>query len=320
MARSVKMAYFLWAVGGPLLGLHHLYLGRDYQWFLWISSCSAAAAGWIVDAWRMPAYVAQANQYKQHPNFLTGWQSRKGKKVWDIQLIRWVGSYVFAYYYEMTCVYALKALAAKSGFVLLALLLLKSLLRGAAVFLCFSIGEKHTALRWVVFASVSSELILRGVMWLIWPWRALEFLSDSSWPSLLVQLILFLTTAIVAFGMQSFRQELRAPRHLCLRFPLWLVAACFWIALFFLAIYQHLEIPISSSSSDSNFASTRMLKDVVQEIRSSESYKYIFDKICASWLGFVGSVRLETECPSAPVCPGGSSDELCVALDPFEWK
>lgn len=61
MAKSVMMAYALWAVGGPL-GLHHLYLGRDSHALLWMLTLGGFGFGWIREFIRIPAYVGEANQ------------------------------------------------------------------------------------------------------------------------------------------------------------------------------------------------------------------------------------------------------------------
>uniref|UniRef100_UPI0037E7F8FA dnaJ homolog subfamily C member 22 n=1 Tax=Semicossyphus pulcher TaxID=241346 RepID=UPI0037E7F8FA len=61
MAKSVMVAYVLWAVGGPL-GLHHLYLGRDSHALLWMLTLGGFGFGWFREVMRIPAYVGEANQ------------------------------------------------------------------------------------------------------------------------------------------------------------------------------------------------------------------------------------------------------------------
>lgn len=58
---SLCVAYLLWLVGG-FLGLHHLYLGRDLQAFLWWCIPGGYfGVGWFRDLWRLPEYVRDAN-------------------------------------------------------------------------------------------------------------------------------------------------------------------------------------------------------------------------------------------------------------------
>jgi len=58
---SVILTYVLWLVGG-WLGLHHFYLGRDKQAFLWWSTFGGCfGLGWLRDFFRIPSYVADAD-------------------------------------------------------------------------------------------------------------------------------------------------------------------------------------------------------------------------------------------------------------------
>jgi len=58
------VAYFLWLVGG-WLGLHHFYLKRDKQAFVWWCLPGGYfGLGWIRDIWRIPEYVKEANEEK----------------------------------------------------------------------------------------------------------------------------------------------------------------------------------------------------------------------------------------------------------------
>ncbi|XP_077997750.1 dnaJ homolog subfamily C member 22-like [Glandiceps talaboti] len=69
MAKSLIFTYILWLFGG-WLGLHHFYLGRDRQAFVWWSTFGGGfGLGWVRDIWRIPEYVADANEnveYMRH--------------------------------------------------------------------------------------------------------------------------------------------------------------------------------------------------------------------------------------------------------------
>ena len=58
---SVCVAYLLWLLGG-WLGLHHFYLKRDKQAFVWWCLPGGYfGLGWVRDLWRIPEYVREAN-------------------------------------------------------------------------------------------------------------------------------------------------------------------------------------------------------------------------------------------------------------------
>jgi len=56
---KVYMAYIFWFLGG-WFGLHHFYLGRDRQAFVWWCLLGAYG-GWISDFFKIPRYVKEAN-------------------------------------------------------------------------------------------------------------------------------------------------------------------------------------------------------------------------------------------------------------------
>ncbi|XP_066263517.1 dnaJ homolog subfamily C member 22-like [Branchiostoma lanceolatum] len=63
MAKSILLTYILWLIGG-FFGLHHFYLRRDRQAFVWWCTCGGIfGLGWFRDLWRIPDYVRYANGY-----------------------------------------------------------------------------------------------------------------------------------------------------------------------------------------------------------------------------------------------------------------
>lgn len=60
--KSTVLTYFLWLVGG-VFGLHHIYLGRDAQAFIWWCTLGGyIGCGWIRDLFYIPKYVADVNE------------------------------------------------------------------------------------------------------------------------------------------------------------------------------------------------------------------------------------------------------------------
>lgn len=58
----ILIAYVLWLVGGTW-GLHHFYLGRDRQAFIWWATFGGCfGLGWFRDLWRIPEYIFAANR------------------------------------------------------------------------------------------------------------------------------------------------------------------------------------------------------------------------------------------------------------------
>lgn len=60
--KSLLTTYVLWLFGG-FFGLHHFYLGKDVQAFLWWCTLGGYfGCGWLRDLFVIPKYVAEANQ------------------------------------------------------------------------------------------------------------------------------------------------------------------------------------------------------------------------------------------------------------------
>lgn len=60
--KSTFWAYVLWLFGG-LVGAHHLYLERDAHAFVYFSTFGGVGGiGWLRDIYRIPSYVADANE------------------------------------------------------------------------------------------------------------------------------------------------------------------------------------------------------------------------------------------------------------------
>lgn len=59
--KSIFLTYILWLFSG-FFGIHHFYLGRDIQAFLWWCTLGGYfGLGWLRDIFYIPGYVAVAN-------------------------------------------------------------------------------------------------------------------------------------------------------------------------------------------------------------------------------------------------------------------
>ncbi|KAJ8688656.1 hypothetical protein QAD02_024451 [Eretmocerus hayati] len=93
--KSLFWAYFWWIFGGPL-GLHHVYLGRYEQALVWFCTLGGYfGIGWLRDVYRLPTYVADANE---SPAYLEWFklQVRANKKP-PFGSVRYLGAVVVSY-------------------------------------------------------------------------------------------------------------------------------------------------------------------------------------------------------------------------------
>lgn len=97
--KSLCVTYFLWLFLG-WLGVHHFYLRRDRQAFVWWSTLGGyCGAGWVRDFWRIPEYVDDANDENEYTENL---QRRfKLRKIPQFNMSRFVGELLIGCYYGL---------------------------------------------------------------------------------------------------------------------------------------------------------------------------------------------------------------------------
>ena len=100
MSKYTLIAYILWLLFG-WFGLHHFYLRRDNQGILWLTSFAGLfGIGWLRDFWRIPSYVADANEDPSYMEYLRAHISyNKRPPIW-YNLHRIVGQILFGYFYR----------------------------------------------------------------------------------------------------------------------------------------------------------------------------------------------------------------------------
>lgn len=75
MVKSIKRAYFCWLFGG-LFGLHHFYLRRYKQGFIWSITFGGFLIGWVRDVYRIPEYLKEVNEDPEYYEQLKKMQSQ----------------------------------------------------------------------------------------------------------------------------------------------------------------------------------------------------------------------------------------------------
>ncbi|KAM6981661.1 dnaJ homolog subfamily C member 22 isoform 1-T2 [Tautogolabrus adspersus] len=144
MAKSVMVAYFLWAVGGPL-GLHHLYLGRDSHALLWMLTIGGFGFGWVREFTRIPAYVGEVNQDAE----------KERRRVPSVGPVRFAGQVCVGIYFGTVAVIGLNSL---KFFYLIVL----PLCVGAGVHLVSNIGQQTSDLQKTLTTCLITSPIFYG--------------------------------------------------------------------------------------------------------------------------------------------------------------
>lgn len=149
MAKSVMVAYVLWAMGGPL-GLHHVYLGRDSHALLWMLTLGGFGFGWVREFIRIPAYVGEANQEAEKDR-----KTRPTRVLPPVSPVRFVGQVFVGIYFGTVALIGLNSLS-------LFYLIVLPLCVGAGVHLVSCIGQQTSDLRKTLTTCLITSPIFYG--------------------------------------------------------------------------------------------------------------------------------------------------------------
>lgn len=152
--KSLFVAYFLWFFFG-WFGLHHIYLRRDRQSFLWWTTLGGfVGIGWFRDLWRIPEYVDDANGEKHYMETLKA--KIKSGSVPRFNISRFAGQMLFGCQYGF---FVRLAIPAYFSDALHAWLVPIGITAG--VYLVGSIGREKGPLSTTYYAAVACYFVLR---------------------------------------------------------------------------------------------------------------------------------------------------------------
>jgi DnaJ family protein C protein 22 len=109
MAKTLLKAYTCWLLGG-ILGLHHIYLNRPKQAFIWFTTLGGFLVGFLRDLYRMPAYVREANLDAKYLESITREQDQLMIPIFKTS--RFVGSICVGAAFDYVAKYAITKLDA----------------------------------------------------------------------------------------------------------------------------------------------------------------------------------------------------------------
>mmetsp|Transcript_26268 Transcript_26268/g.34522 ORF Transcript_26268/g.34522 Transcript_26268/m.34522 type:complete len:274 (-) Transcript_26268:464-1285(-) len=130
--KSLFATYILWFFTGGM-GLHHFYLGRDVQAFVWWSTFGGFfGVGWLRDFWMIPYYVRIANSKTQE----SGTHSKRFTRKPQLSVVRCLGEVAVGYFYGLLFQYAVASKLAST----LVISIIESIGVALGIFLVGNIG------------------------------------------------------------------------------------------------------------------------------------------------------------------------------------
>ena len=167
--KSLCIAYLLWLLFG-VFGAHHFYLRRTSQCFLWWSSVGGLFfVGWVRDLFRMPDYVADANEDHDYMEKLK--IDFKSRSQPSLSVSRVIGQVTFGIFYAV-----LVDIAIPEGFSDYVHFVLTPLGCACGVYLVGTVGRQSGKFGYTLGSSYIGEIISKWVM---------DFKAPTFWVALL---------------------------------------------------------------------------------------------------------------------------------------
>jgi len=255
--KSLLLSYALWLVGG-IFGLHHFYLGRDIQGFIWWCTLGGyCGAGWLRDLFLMPSYVKDANNDPEYLARLS--QVMRFYKSPPFSTMRFLGEILIGYFFGCMINMAVPK-EEIVGFDLEWLKFLVPLGVALGVWCVGNIGHEEGSFVWTLLAAYCSFPVY------------LRYDGDISYT------IMVMITAYVFDANKKWKRKISKKRHLLKRTAVLVACGALYLGLWGSAIYYNGtitdsegdEIPINEAANQF-FNSLRWI-DFQQAIFDSYNY------------------------------------------------
>lgn len=245
MAKWTIVAYALWLFFG-LSGLHHLYLGRDRQAILWITSFGGIfGLGWLVDFARIPAYVRESSSDPAYKQLLTAYMNVHSSPPICSNVRRIVAQVLFGYFYR-GLVYS--AIPEEIYSPQLAVVLFAPLGTAFGTYMVSNVGRIRSHYLYALAGAYTGEFLF-GEPRLV-----------SRAPFFAAALGMLFST----FGWKHRRH--RARRHVCRRLAVWLLFGGLFASLCFSALYFN-------ASVETDDGETVKVREAVGNFFNSEAWR-----------------------------------------------
>jgi len=228
MAKSLCLTYLFWLFGGGF-GLHHFYLNRNVQGFLWLCLPGGYfGLGWFRDLWRIPSYVREANDDPTYLNDIT--EQMRTKKKPPFSIMRVLGQLIVGNVFGQLLQMSIPGPEDLNG---LDLLLVADLLAPLA-----------TAVGITLVGNIGKE---KGSFW--WPFIGCYLMTPFH---IMGRTSYLLTTimGILAFQIfaKTWRRQVREPPGQCKRF--FIILICFSLYLSLWSAYIYFNLKITTADGD----------------------------------------------------------------------
>lgn len=253
MTKSIVFAYLFALIGG-IFGLHHLYLGRTQQAFLWLTTFGGFGLGILYDLFfAMQNYVLEANQ---DANVAQRYREKSQQlKSPAFELRRFCAQYVVGLFYGFITFYAFPDTWSNSKFLSLIVGIATAFAVALGIQLMGTLGPRKCSFVWPLIGALLGLPFLVG--------RA-----ESS-PSL--NIVAFLSSWIFEWKIDWNVDEIcpktpktKSRRHFVKRCLIFSAGAILFASILSMSIYQNLHVDINGERVK--------VKDVLSNFFQSQEY------------------------------------------------
>lgn len=243
------VAFFLWLFGG-WFGLHHFYLGRDKQGFLWATTWGGFFVGWLRDFTRLPRYVEEAN---------ASYPLRVGKPPLWSNLHRLVGQVLFGLFYRWLIILAIPETLPDTT-LRITVMLLAPLGSAFGTYMVSNAGHIHCSFKYALFGAYLGEVLFGSVQ-----------MTGQPWPSTAV----LISALCCVYGWRE--RERRARSGLCKRLLIWgglgMVVCGLWLSF----VYFNAEVYIEETDQ------TVKVRDLFHDFLRSPAWEEMKELATQAW-------------------------------------
>ena len=254
--KHCPIALFLWMFGG-FFGLHHFYLGRDKQGFLWATSCGGFVIGWIRDFFCLRTYTEEAN--RPYPTV-------RRRPYITANLHRVVGILMFSSLYSTIIENAIPVDEMSENVYFWVKLLLTPLGTAFGAYMVSNVGRICCRWTYPLIGAYAGEVLFGS-------WHLLM----ESHNGLMLGVVV---VAAVALGWRM-RRGRREDRNLCLRAAIWAGMGALVLSLWFSYGYYNAEIYIEETNE--TLKVRKLFVDFLNSPAWEELRRVIADIITVLW-------------------------------------
>ena len=285
MAKYCPIAFFLWLFGG-WFGLHHFYLRRDRQGFLWATTWGGFLVGWLRDFTNLGRYVEEAN---------TEYPLRQGSpRLWS-NVHRLIGQVMFGLFFRWLVMSAVPE-TLPDIYRNVTIMIVAPIGSAFGCYMVSNVGHICCSYKYALSGAYLGEILFGTVQ-----------MTSHDWPSSAV----LVSALFCVYGWEERKRKTRT--RFCKRFLLWfslgMVVSSLWLS------YGYFNVEVYIEETDQ----TVKLRDLFHDFLRSPVWDEMKELLSQAWK-LLWESGWDTELMWKLLQEGLLDAQLQRSMDIFEFK